>query len=153
MAGIPEGSDSHVYTDDWFKATIQPDGKVRFHAKRARWVGKHIKGTTEIIVAEFDITDLFTPDSHLRLYQKMKFMQATADIREKQYLMMKAHHMKTALENLPRELHNIYNNNAWSPEEKRAIFEQRLDECNLSIKGGRKAAKIISDYIQKAYRK
>ena len=132
----PEG-DALVLRDGSFVARIGPHGEVSFESRRA--------GTD----LRFDLDGSRRGPSYL---QKKRFLDATADVRADRERRTHDRRMKVALARLGPELNEIWRDRSLSRRQKGRILFDRLDECDLETPGGRKAARIIIDFIRAHYR-
>lgn len=129
--------DDHlVYRDGSFGADIGPDGSVRF--QKGRSVGFGNGGLT------------FGGGSGpgFRARDKLRFLEATEEIRDERDRRARQRMMSKALFGLRGSLEEIWADRQLSLEERKAILFQRLDECDTSTPGGRQAAKVIVEFIR-----
>ena len=105
----------------------------------------------------FDLTDYVMRKSGAGdpySYEKDKFMTATRDQREKMWHAESAERLKEALQILPSQLADVWNNREWTPAERRRVLFDLWDECAETgsperIRLGRQIRVTILAFIRK----
>jgi hypothetical protein len=125
-----------VYDDAGFHAEIDPDGEVRFARKRRPGAGG----------IGFDLGG--PPRSRRDARQKLRFLEATEEVRDDLDQRRRDRDMKRALYGLRATLDSVWTDRGLSVAQKKAILFQRLGECDRETEDGRTAARTIAEFIR-----
>jgi hypothetical protein len=140
------GRDGYAYKGPQFSAHIMSDGTVSFDDKIVRDF-KGLSGT-------FDIADIVMKQKHEDPYrhEKKKFLNATAELREKMAKQARAEEMQSSLSGLPTHLLAVWGDRRRSAHERRELLfkiwsEAAVTEDDRSA-GGAEARKMIEAFIR-----
>jgi hypothetical protein len=134
-----------LYDAPQFSAVVAPDGTVTFHDRRLTY-------SAPKSAFSFDLSDEFVHEftrGTLYPYEKANFLAATFARRTSMAAKTYARQMRTAQDELPRQLDGLWADTRYRRRERRRIIFLLWEEVDTAEATSRPAAKIIEAWIRK----